>query len=70
MAKKTVIHKENSTKPRQPEKDIDPCGLIQIDKQMIRYLKMVAAQKGIDCQSLIRMWARERLEIEMRKISV
>lgn len=66
---KTRLNEKDNIALRQPYKDVSPCGLIQIDKQMIRQLRMIAAQKGIDCQALIRMWAKERLEIEMRKIS-
>jgi len=67
---KTRFHEKDDLLTGQLYEDTAPCGSIQLDKQTIRYLRMVAAQKGIDCQSLIRMWAKERLEIEMRKISV
>lgn len=67
---KTRLNEKDNIALRQPYRDVPPCGFIQIDKQMIRHLRMIAAQKGIDCQSLIRMWAKERLEVEMRKISV
>lgn len=44
------------------------CDALSIDKATLCYLRRTATRKGVDCQALFRKWAKDRLEIEMRKL--
>ncbi|MCL6471391.1 MAG: hypothetical protein K6T91_01055 [Firmicutes bacterium] len=44
------------------------CDALSIDETILRYLRRMAIRKGVNCQTLFRKWAKDHLEIEMRKL--
>jgi len=65
-----IDYLEQSNKETLPPEDQSVHEFMQVDEKTLRQFKLMALRRGIDYQSIIRAWARRRLEVELRKMTV